>query len=208
MKSLERENELLAVELGREHGHARYQWQFSENCYLPMRDRDGKRDQVADYKTGLIEVRDRFELRKTAPHLNRQWVLCRWMDPGDEAVWKSIFGAFVQYPRNGYYAPTNVELAEGISPWDSSEEGQTLTWYVIHEFKEQEKKTYADHLREGEVIVERREADKERLMEDMILDLRLPFGHVPGIKGDGVSLPTPGKELEYEAAFGGQELSK
>lgn len=203
-KQLDRINDELAIGLGYEQGKPRYQWKHSNECWLAMRDKDNKRDYIADPATGLIQVKAVYVKRNICPTLTNQWVLCKWLDPGPEDSWTNTFGKFVEYPAQGYYAPTNVSLDPGIKPWDRSEEGQSLAQYIIQEFKRQEAKTYADHLREGEEIVARREADKDRQLEDMILDLRLPFGHVPGSKEGGVSLPTPGREAAYERAFGGE----
>jgi hypothetical protein len=198
------------VELGTEQGFPRFQWRFSENLFLPMRHRDGGYDYIANRESGLIEAHPRMEYKKVAPYLSRQWVICRWLAPGPESQWRSLFGAWVEYPRNGYYAPTNIALDPDINPWDCTQDGMTVTQGVIGVAREQLEKTYREHYEDGVRAVEAREKASDKVLEDKIGALILPFlsqNHMPGEK-DSVSLPTPASRDKWEATFGAAGASE
>jgi hypothetical protein len=198
-RDLDRENTLLAAELGMECGQPRYQWRFSENLYFPMRD-GNKWDYVADESTGIIVAKPVFVLRKMAPLLHRQWVMCLWMNPGTERDWKDNFGAKAEYPRNGYYAPTSIELDEGINPWDTNE-GKSVTYWFLAVARKDAAKSKADLDAEGLAIIEHNERKTDHQMDELIGDCLLPFGHIPGSRAGGISLPTPDSAANHDAAF-------
>lgn len=195
-----RENELLASELGYESGHQRYKWCYSENLLMPFRVEGDTTQTVSD--GGLVLVQPKYELRKAAKHLFRQWVVCKWIAPGDESDWRQNFGSALDYPRNGIYFPTNVYLDEGVSPWDTDQEGVSITRYVIGLIREQAKKSLADWKAEGEAIIAHRERETDRKLDNEIGDLMLPFGHVPGSREGGTSLPSKESTANHDAAFG------
>ncbi len=195
-KELDRHNHLLARELGyNPYGEGIYQWHWSENLLHPMR-KQGEYDYKADPETGIIQALPVYELRKLCPHLNRQWVLCMWMPVPSEEEWRRQFGSNLEWPRRGYLAPTNVDLPEGQQPTDLIH-GRTWTELIIGMYQEHRKKRFIDHLLDGEKIVESRERDKDNVRSDMIDDMLLPFGHVPGRK-DHVSLPSVGVKNKGE----------
>ncbi len=199
-KDLDRENDLLATELGYEQGKPRYQWRFSENLYMPMRDKDGKYNYIANPATGIIEAQPVFVQRKMTPHLHRQWVMCKWLDPGPEATWREIFGSWVEYPLNGYYAPTNIELDEGISPWDTNE-GKSVTYWFLAVARKDAAKTLEDLKAEGDAIVARQEKRRDDQLDEIIGESLLPFGIVPGTRSGGVSLPSAASTAAHDRVF-------
>lgn len=202
---LREENRKLASELGYEGGRARYEWRLAEDCWLPRaeRDSDGKPiyDHIANPETGLIEVKARIGKQTTAIGKHpKQWILCRFLAPPTQAYWEANFASTVPYPAQGYFAPTNVDLELDISPWDSHQ-GYTMTEHIIGITKAQEKKTLREHYEDGERAVEYAEKEKDRQMEDQILDLILPFPnapHVPGKKGGAVSVPSTSQDAGAE----------
>lgn len=194
---LREENDKLRRELGSQENRSSYEWKQARECVLPRaeRDQDGKviYDHIANPESGLIEVKARVSNQCMCANLEpTQWVLCIFMPPYcKQSQWEAEFGTSVPYPHNGYFAPTNVELDMGIDPW-TNHAGYTMTEHVIGISREHRKKSYQDHYDEGERALDKVEKDKERIMEDQILDLVLPFAnapHVPGKKGGAVSLP-------------------
>lgn len=198
---LREENRKLGIELGFEGGRARYEWKQVEDCWLPRaeRDSDGKviYDHVADPETGLIKVQAKIGKQSMCPLLHpKQWVLCRFLAPPTREYWEANFASTVPYPAQGYFAPTNVELDLDIAPWDSHQ-GYTITEHIVGITRTQEKKSLREHYNDGERAVELAEKEKDRLLEDQILDLVLPFPnapHVPGKKGGAVSVPSTSQD--------------
>lgn len=195
-RRLKRDNCLIAAELGTANdGHPKWSWQWSDDLWFLIQEKnvsgEPKYDHVANLQSGLIELLPVYIKKPMAPNLHSQWVLCTWMPSPPESEWRAQFGSVVPYIHGGYWAPTNVELAENIEPW-TSHRGETFTTLVINMAKRQRAKTYKDHYDEGVAIVEAHDKEKERLLSDQIDDLRLPFAnapHVPGKRGGSVSVP-------------------
>lgn len=198
-------NALLASELGYEQGQPRYQWRYSENHHMPFRAFDANGQPAVTHcvtEGGLIDIQPKYELRKAASYLNRQWVVCKWMDPGSESQWREQFGQHIEYPRNGIYFPSNVYLEEGINPWDTDQDGVTVTHYIIRLIKEQAKKSLADLKAEGEAILANREKANDHRIDEILGDVMLPFGHEPGTRNSGVSLPSAASAANHDKVFG------
>ncbi len=196
MSAIDRENAKLEAAHGSIGSKPTYRWEFSENLYFPFRKRNSvtgepEREYYANPKTGIIEVHPVFELRKMAPHLRRQWVLCRFIPPPkSESQWVAEFGTKVDYLANGYYANTNVELDPGMSPWDMGTDGATITDMIIKMAANDRAKTIAQWDAEGNEIVDRREREQDKKLDEEIGELLLPFPkspHVPGRRGGPVS---------------------
>lgn len=198
-RRLRRDNRLIAAELGTaEDGHPKWAWQWSDDLWFMIQEKDDagapRYDHIANPRTGLIELQPVYFKKPMAPHLRRQWVLCTWMPSPPEHVWRAQFGSLVPYIHGGYWAPTNVELAEGIEPW-TVHRGESFTSLVVNMAKRQRAKKFKDFYDEGVEIVEKREKEKERILDDQLDDLKLPFAnapHVPGKRGGAVSTPYTG----------------
>lgn len=207
---LRKENEKLAIAHGYKGGKPNYRWEFSENLYFPHRKEPLEYDYVAN-DAGIIMAQPVFELKKMCPRLNRQWVLCRFMEPCSETAWKNIFGSKVEWPRNGYYAPTNVELDESISPWDTDSAYTSMTDMLIGMITHDRNKSIREWNDEGERIVEYREKDLDRQRSDQIDDLIFPYPnspHIPGQRGGPVSFggtEDSGVSTEKSAAIAAKE---
>jgi hypothetical protein len=204
-RDLDRENAILLAELGSEQGHQRYKWCFSENLYMPLR--KGNEYDYRANEAGIIEAHYVYEMRKICPQLTRQWVVCRWQAPMqvlenpltgapevrylDEDSFKRLYGKHIDYPRNGYYAPTNVELDPDIKPWDTNEQGESLTKHIIGLLRQQAHKTFADHMQDGADIIARREAAYDHMLDEKIGDIAqtMSFLHTPGTANGPISYP-------------------
>lgn len=187
-QALKRENDKLRIAHGEEGGFASYQWQFSENLFFPFR--KGTEWDYQANEAGILIAVPVFELKKMVPWCHRQWILCRFVPPPSETRWKNQFGSKVDYPRNGYYAPTNVELDSGISPWDCDSGSASITDILIKMAANDRAKTAAQLDSEGEAILAKREAALDQRRSDMIEDLLIPFPnspHVPGTRGGPIS---------------------
>jgi len=190
-RDLDRENDKLRIAHGETGGRANYKWEFSENLYFPMRKEPLEYEYKANEK-GIIEAKAVYEMRLQAPYLRRQWVLCRYMEPPTETAWKNTFGTKVAYPAKGYYAATNANLDEGLSPWDMSPDGTTFTDAVIRIAKKDRAKTIREWDDEGEAIVARREklVDEQRdgkIDEEVYIPFVDNSPHLPGKRGGSVS---------------------
>lgn len=189
-------NNLRSVnyKLAREHGYtggkANYIWQLAGDCTFPLH--TGDWTYRADDDTGLIHPAPVYEMKNMCRALDpKQWVLCRYLAPPTETEWKNAVGLSVEYPANGYYAPTNVELDLGINPWDESR-GITVTDAIIAFAKQDRGKTRGQIMREGEEAVAAREAANEKRISDTVDECMFSFPnspHIPGERGGPVSLP-------------------
>jgi hypothetical protein len=191
-QDLKRENDKLRIAHGETGGKANYIWEFSENLYFPFKKEPPEWDHVANQATGLIEVKAVFEQKKMCPLLSRQWVLCRFIAPPSETHWKNTFGTKVEYPRTGYYAPTNVELDPEVAPWDTDANGASLTDMVIGMAARDRDRTVREWNEQGEEILARSERAKDAEMDRIIDDAcYIPFvdnsPHIPGKRGGSVS---------------------
>ncbi len=195
-RKIERDNRLIAAELGTaEDGHPKWAWKWSDDLYFLIHKKSDTTGElewnyVGNPATGLIEPQPVYIKRPMAPALRAQWVLCSWMPDIGEAAWFAAFGRTIPY-LNGYWAPTNVDLADGVCPWDSVR-GESYTTMVIQMAKRQRAKTFEDHLADSQAILDQQEKDQDRLLTDQIDDLKLPFAatpHLPGKRGGPVSTP-------------------
>jgi hypothetical protein len=198
-KEERKENALLATELGYEQGMPRYQWRWSEHLLFPFR---VEGESVENRSPGgLVILEPKYELRKAANHLFRQWVICKWLDPGPEDQWRAAYGAHMEYPRNGIYFPTNVVLDPDINPCDTNEAGVSITQVIVGMIREQAKKSLADWKKEGEDIIAYKEKLNDHRIDEIVGDVLLPFGHEPGTRSGGVSLPSAASSVNHDKAF-------
>lgn len=192
-QALDRENDKLRIAHGSTGDQPNYKWEFSENLYFPFRKEPPEYDYIANEATGIIEAKPVFELKKMCPFLNRQWVLCRFMAPPTETVWKRTFGTKVEYPAKGYYAPTNVELDPGIGPWDTGPDtSATLTDIVIRMAANDRARSAREWDEQAEEIERRGEKAADEKMNTILDDAtHIPFvdnsPHIPGKRGGSVS---------------------
>lgn len=174
-------NDLIGRELGRTpFGQPIYRWDYSENLYHWMR-ADGY-----DYEaepSGLLVARPRYERRRLALHLHDQWVICMWEAPMPEDQWRTEHGYKLEWPKQGEYYPTNVDLDPGMEP------NETFTDVFIGCVKEQRKKRLIDFYEEAERAADARENAGDSELDAFLRDAMPAFVHVPG-KKDHVSIPS------------------
>lgn len=105
-------NDFLRRELGEQMGRQRFRWMRSTDLVFPVR----VGDETAQTDSGLFFVRNRYEQQPVLDGPPR-WVLACLQDPGmDEAEWASQFGGQLEYPRSGYYFPTDIVCRPGAEP--------------------------------------------------------------------------------------------
>jgi hypothetical protein len=132
--SVQRENRLLATELGYEEGHPRYQWVHSSRLERPMVMIDDASKIIFDYhcRCGINQSvhsaeckfsvpRPKWEMRNLVPDADDQYILCRWIKPeASRDDWESMFGGF-PYPAAGDWFPVGdpekcIKLPSGQVP--------------------------------------------------------------------------------------------
>ncbi len=189
MHTLKSVNYKLAREHGYTGGRANYAWRLAGELEFPLW--TGRFEYKAQ-ENGLILPRPVYELRSMCRTLDpKQWVLCRFLSPPTETEWKNTVGLNVEYPPNGYYAPTNVELDLGLNPWDENN-GKSITDWIILFTKRDRDKTRGQIQREGEAALEAREAATDKRRNEEIDELMFPWPnspHIPGQRGGPVSTP-------------------
>jgi hypothetical protein len=199
-KTLTNVNDQLRMEHGSYGAFANYAWKQAGECEFSIW--TGK----FDYRTepsGLLVPHPVYERRNMCRHLNpKQWVLCRYLAPVTEAQWRATVGLNVEYIPNGYYAPTNVELDLGLTPWDESR-GMTITDAVIEFARLQRDKSRREIIEEGEAALAARERETDKRLDEAIGDSLMAFpnvDHLPGKRGDGISFGGVGAEAPAGAA--------
>lgn len=113
------------------------------------------------------------------------WILAKWWKPMSETDWIRLYGAQIPWPKQGeYHAVENIKLRPGVEPSENTT--RVVCWLIA----EDNKKTLADHVREGDEIVASEQKQIENEITDEAADLMTAFGKVPGSRSGGVSLPT------------------
>lgn len=201
--SVQKENELLARELGYSYGNPRYKWVYSEHITMPVvvdewNDASGQWEVVYDYhcfcgvnvgvhlaECNWITPRPKWEIRKMV-EAQDQWVFCRWMlprmpdgTPFDKDAWESTFGG-VPYPSSGYYSPVGdpvkcLKLLPGQVPL------RQTTELCIQHVKEHFAKTAAQRSREQR---EQWSNNTEKLREEIRLKCIDAFPVHEGFPGE------------------------
>lgn len=195
--SVRRENELLRRELGTDHGHARYQWAWSDNMLMPLAVIDVETGQPQyDYVCGcgvnravhdptcktLSVPRLKWEITNIVPTLDRQWVLARWVAPEmSKRNWERVFS--LPYPELGYMVPVGdamqcLALHPGETPT------RATTELMIRAVKEHFSKSARQRTRETRDAWDERDVRKREDLRLQCID-RFPV-HMgwPGEKND------------------------
>ena len=196
----------LAAELGRTpSGEGLYRWQWSEGWMHPMRVIDSETGQPKfNYRCGcglnravhtpacgtLIVAEPVYEPRKILPSLKRQWAVALWCPPLPEPLWRREFGSALQYPANGYLVPVGGGHGGVIAIQPDLLPDLDVTNEFIFLVREQRKKSFADHLAEGNAGLAAIEKHDDDRLADMIAEECTAFGAIPGSKSGGVSFPS------------------
>lgn len=198
MKSVSYQNEILRQELGEFEGYQLYKWIYSEELLLPMviLDNDGEPERDFKCVCGLnvrvhqpgcyITIRvSRAELRKIAPDISHQWILCCWVPPeASEHDWECTFQGQFPYPSNGYYLPVShngvtLTLKGGAAP--VMEVTRECIKYIKAHRERTSKQWEQDFLEDSA----KAEARTDQIRNDRIRD-RISVTHLgkPGEKSD------------------------
>lgn len=201
-KQLEKCNDLLRRELGSTpHGDPLFMWKWADELLRPMP--TGEVDWKANIEGGAVLLpKNVMQLRKVAPWLNRQWVLCRWTPPPmSRDDWYREFGSRYDFPRRGEWVPTNMALPPDIDP-DVLTRGQTFTERMIGLIKQQLNKTFNQLEAEALEAIQKREAEEDAFVEEVAREAVPAFANVPGSK-EHVSFPSVSSEQDPAPATAG-----
>jgi hypothetical protein len=216
----------LANRLGRNPlGHPLYRWQHSENYMHLMRvnktteamigealyrdinsrtsyhedqaniwlDDEDSRIKIIEPAEGILLVGGEYVWRKMCD-LENTWILTHWHDPMSQFAWEQTHGGALLWPREGYYSPTNIVLGPG------EEITQTSNDQAVYLIKKQDEKTFADHMADGEKIVEKRESRDKAKVSDIVDDSCSAFSNIPGTRSAHVQFPSYGADRKQESA--------
>lgn len=181
-------NEDLGRRLGRNPlGQPLYAWMHSER-FTHLMKVEGETEVVE--RNGLFLVEPVYRHRKMCPELEDTWILAHWHEPISQFAWEQQYGSSLLWPREGYYSPTNILLSPGEAPTQTSNDQSV---YLI---RKQSEKTMADHLADGERIVERKETRQKNVVSDRIDDSIPAFCNIPGTRSAHVSFPSTATERQ------------
>lgn len=178
----------MATELGRTpHGDPVFMWKWSDDLYHMMP--TGDYDYEAQPGSAIVLPRAILERRLAAPHLRRQWVLCRWLAPElDRAEWEQSFGTRYAWPRHGTWVPTNIALPEGTQPGDLVR-GESFSDRLIGIMREQLAKTLKQLHDEAAEACAAKERAADAVIHDMVDDAMPTVGRfVPPAPSPAVTL--------------------
>lgn len=184
MNPIDQLNKRLGAELGRNpHGGGLYEWHRANTLLRPVLTGHMAIDPAPGSLLSTVEPV--YEARPMMPELGSRWALCLWNDAGSAQDWHRQFGNRTEWPKRGYYAPTNAVLNEGEEP------NLDTTIAVIGMVRNDRARTMADLMADGDAIVERQERADYTWRDDAIGGCLPAFGNwKPGARCGGVSLPT------------------
>ncbi len=195
-RAIERYNRLLLRDLG---SNPVYSWKWSEDLLHVMQavDRDGKPEMEAVRVGAIFAVKQATRVRKLAPDLTDQWVICALIELSKEdgqihgtgiASWMPVRdkrSRAVALPQgthpNQYATEDFVQQMRRIRLRDAEEMGKWEEQYS-------DKVVPLDETEKNSEIVSRHEAKKFAEMKAKIKDEFTAFGEEPGKKG-GTSFP-------------------
>ena len=159
----------MGRELGRTpSGDPLFMWKWSDDLYHMMP--SGDYDYVAQPGSTIVLPRAILERRLAAPHLRRQWVLCKWTPPDMPLnEWLQSFGTRYEWPRHGTWCPTNIALPQGLTPGDLVR-GQSFNDRLIGIMREQLAKTLKQLHDEAADASAAKELAADQTINDMVND--------------------------------------
>lgn len=186
--TLDELNNDLANRLGRNpHDQGNYRWMHSDTWMHLMK------TGVREIRLGsLIALEPVYEPRKMMIDEHDTWVLAHWHAPLSQFTWEHQNPGLL-WPREGYYAPTNILLEAGQRPTPTDNEK------VIALIRKQGEKTMADFVEESNRLEERKEKRYQDCVSDKIDDSVSAFCNIPGTRSAHVSFPLPGSSQEKES---------
>lgn len=183
--TIEKLNDDLADRLGRNpqrEGH--YKWMYSEHWMHLMK------TGTQEVQHGIIiALEPRFEPRKMLIDVEDTWALAHWHPPCPQFQWECENPRLL-WPREGYYAPTNIMCAPGQRPEQSDNDK------VVILIKQQAAKSMADLIAEGEALVARKDKRHADYVSDSIDNHVSAFCNIPGTRSAHVSFPLHGSSRE------------
>jgi hypothetical protein len=178
--NIDKLNDLLGRELGRNpYGEPNYQWDWSETLFWPSY----ATGRIIDKQTdgGLWIMEREYRKDRMCAKLFNSWLVTKWAKPEELTRWQSIFPD-ADYPARGFRIHTNASLP----PWQKP----TLddTEHFIKCIREQTSMTYAARLADMLADQDRKDAAKDREIDDMVTNEFTAFMNVnPGKRGGNIS---------------------
>jgi len=170
----------LELRLGRNPlGRGLYRWMHSDNWWHLMKIQ-GETKTVERF--GLYIVEPVYRYRRMVD-LENTWILAHWHGNIGQDKWEREYPNLL-WPREGYYAPTNILLAPGEEITETSND------QAVYLIKMQRERTMPDLLAESEAMAEKKDRDHRNLVADQIDDSVSAFANVPGTRSAHVSFPS------------------
>lgn len=158
----------------------------SASCSPPadQADEDGLVPWYPAPATSLIVAEPKWEIRKTDPGLNDQWVLCCLQIPMSEHEWQEMFGARLPYPSNGTWAPVATETRTVAMP-PGTLPGENFTMACIRGRQRSREIKMCDIANAHYSREERKDEDRKKHIRERLTDV-LPVNPNPGTRGGSV----------------------
>lgn len=178
---IRKENDFLLRELGTK---PLYAWKHSKTLHLRIQkitESDGGVKPEWDYymnqATGIIELQPVYIDMPMLPRTPDSWLLCRYVEADQEAIFRQRFGARIAYPAGGIWQPIEeTALRPGIIP----DRQDTINMIEGVKANREAVRRLFDEADDRE---ERRAKSDKALLSDMIRDRLTAQMEVPGKLG-------------------------
>ena len=160
-REIDKLNALLRKELGDCPMGGKFQWKRSEDVKYLAKSKSMTTASGIYIQGGA----EKWMTSSFAEQLGPVWMLCQWKPPSCGASeWPTIFGQTLAYPANGNFMPTDVVLAEGVSPT------MATTLELIGAIKQQLQDDVADHFARITAEAEIREQESASRLQNRFSD--------------------------------------
>jgi hypothetical protein len=195
-------NRMLLAELGQ---NPLYRWIHSESADFKraMRSMNDDGTPVWDYRCPcglnvsvhsaecvagrLVIAEPRWEIRKTDPTMEDQWVLCSLQYPMSPREWLETFGTRLPYPKNGSWAPVETETRTVAMP-PGTVPGEIFNMALIRARQRSREIKASDIANAFESREQKKDQKRQENIRERISDA-LPVSPDPGKRNGNVSLP-------------------
>lgn len=170
-KLLDKLNHKLGLAFGFSYDQPNFKWIWSDELTTYMK--DGYR--YGQSPSGLILASAEYKPVKQLEGEGR-WVFAALMQPVGEGDWTQRFGDSVPYPAKGYYIATSWACKVGVEPTEE------LTDEIIANQRINSRLSEKQHEDNFTQRIEKRTAEKNRRIDDIVHDAAPAFDNVPGQK--------------------------
>jgi hypothetical protein len=145
----------------------------------------------------LVVAEPAWEIRKTDPMLENQWVLCCLQIPMSEIEWTRTFGTRLPYPKNGTWAPVETETHVVAMPPDTLP-GENFTLAICNARRRSREIKAKDIANAFEAREQKKDERRQETIRERIIDC-LPVNPFPGTRSGNVSLPAVNFRLKRQS---------